>query len=83
MWKKAAQVEESVRGLICDKSISKNENQSGKTQCWELLALRKRHETEWEVANNEMLSFCLGLTRMDRIKKEFRQGNSACRICGS
>lgn len=54
-----------------------------KRKCWELLALRKRHETELEVANNGMLSFYLGLTRMDRIKKEFRQGNSACRICGS
>lgn len=47
---------------------------------WEPLALRKKYEIELELTKKEILNFYSALTRMDRLKKELHQGNTACRI---
>ena len=40
---------------------------------------RKTQETELEVAENEMLRFSLGVTRMDRIRNEYIRGTAHVR----
>ena len=48
----------------------------------ETLALRKRQETELEVAEMKMLRFSLGVTRMDRIRNEYIRGTAHVRCFG-
>ena len=45
----------------------------------EAVALRKRQETELEVAEIKMLRFSLGMTRMDRIRYEYIRGTAHVR----
>ena len=42
----------------------------------ETVALTKRQETELEVAELKMLSFSLGVTRMDKIRNEYIRGTA-------
>ncbi|CAF88817.1 unnamed protein product [Tetraodon nigroviridis] len=48
----------------------------------ETVPLRKRQETELEVAEMKMLRFSLGVTRMDEIKKEYIRGTAHVRCFG-
>ena len=78
-------MEESVR---CDESISMNERkgvQDGGETCnvgLETVALKKRQEAELEVAEDKMLRFSLGVTRMDRIRNENIRGTAHVRCSG-
>ena len=46
------------------------------------MALRKRQETELEVAEVKMLRFPLGVTRMDKIRNEYFRGTTHVRCFG-
>ncbi|KAK3523575.1 hypothetical protein QTP70_002484 [Hemibagrus guttatus] len=42
----------------------------------ETVSLRKRQESELEVAELKMLKFSLGVTRLDRIRNEYIRGTA-------
>ena len=48
----------------------------------ETVTLRKRQETELEVAETKMLRFSLGVTKMDRIRNEYIRGTAHVRCFG-
>ncbi|KAK3517800.1 hypothetical protein QTP70_018963, partial [Hemibagrus guttatus] len=73
-----------VSGVLCDKKISARIK--GKvyrtvvrpTMLYglETVSLRKRQESELEVAELKMLRFSLGVTRLDRIRNEYIRGTA-------
>ncbi|MCJ8736398.1 hypothetical protein PDJAM_G00257470 [Pangasius djambal] len=73
-----------VSGVLCDRKISARiEGKVNKTVVraamlygLETVALRKRQESELEVAELKMLRFSLGVTRLDRIRNEYIRGTA-------
>ncbi|KAK3551565.1 hypothetical protein QTP70_019805, partial [Hemibagrus guttatus] len=73
-----------VSGVLCDRKIS--ERIKGKVYRTvvrpamlyglETVSLRKRQESELEVAELKMLRFSLGVTRLDRIRNEYIRGTA-------
>ena len=73
-----------VSGVLCDKRIPakvkgriyKSVVRPAMMYGLETVALSKRQEQEFEVAELRMLRFSLGVTRMDRIRNEFIRGTA-------
>ena len=80
-----------VTGVLCDRRVpAKMKGKIYKTVVrpamlfgLETVALRKRQETELEVAELKMLRFSLGVTRMDRIRNEHIRGTTHVGDLGS
>ncbi|MCJ8742901.1 hypothetical protein PDJAM_G00087620 [Pangasius djambal] len=76
-WRKAS-------GVLCDRKISARIKgkvyetvvRAAMLYGLETVALRKRHESELEVAELKMLRFSLGVTRLDRIRNEYIRGTA-------
>ena len=79
-----------VSGVMCDRRVSaKMKGKVYKTVVrpamlfgLETVSLRKRQETELEVAEMKMLRFSLGVTRKDRIRNEYIRGTAHVRGFG-
>ncbi|MCI4393356.1 hypothetical protein PGIGA_G00156440 [Pangasianodon gigas] len=73
-----------VSGVLCDRKISARIKGKVYTTVvrpamlyvLETVALRKRQESELEVAELKMLRFSLGVTRLDRIRNEYIRGTA-------
>ncbi|MCJ8736381.1 hypothetical protein PDJAM_G00257710 [Pangasius djambal] len=73
-----------VSGVLCDRRISgrikgkvyETVVRPAMLYGLETVALRKRQESELEVAELEMLRFSLGVTRLDRIRNEYIRGTA-------
>ncbi|KAK3506551.1 hypothetical protein QTP70_009032 [Hemibagrus guttatus] len=73
-----------VLGVLCDRKISarikgkvyRTVVRPAMLYGLETVSLRKRQETELEVAELKMLRFSLGVTRLDRIRNEFIRGTA-------
>ncbi|MCJ8728463.1 hypothetical protein PDJAM_G00004720 [Pangasius djambal] len=73
-----------VSGVLCDRKISarikgtvyKTVVRAAMLYGLETVALRKRQESELEVAELKMLRFSLGVTRLDRIRNEYIRGTA-------
>ncbi|MCJ8736400.1 hypothetical protein PDJAM_G00257490 [Pangasius djambal] len=73
-----------VSGVLCDRRISARIKgkvyetvvRAAMLYGLETVALRKRQESELEVAELKMLSFSLGVTRLDRIRNECIRGTA-------
>ncbi|KAK3511407.1 hypothetical protein QTP70_007333 [Hemibagrus guttatus] len=71
-----------VSGVLCDQKISarikgkvyRTVVRPAMLYGLETVSLRKRQESELEVAELEMLRFSLGVTRLDRIRNEYIRG---------
>ncbi|KAK3574713.1 hypothetical protein QTP86_015385 [Hemibagrus guttatus] len=71
-----------VSGVLCDRKISarikgkvyRTVVRPAMLYGLETVSLRKRQESELEVAELKMLRFSLGVTRLDRIKNEYFRG---------
>ncbi|KAK3565343.1 hypothetical protein QTP86_006571 [Hemibagrus guttatus] len=76
-WKK-------VSGVLCDRKISarikgkvyRTVVRPAMLYGLETVSLRKRQESELEVAELKMLRFSLGVTRLDRIRNEYIRGTA-------
>ncbi|KAK3524837.1 hypothetical protein QTP86_007578 [Hemibagrus guttatus] len=76
-WRKAS-------GVLCDRKISarikgkvyRTVVRPAMLYGLETVSLRKRQESELEVAELKMLSFSLGVTRLDRIRNEYIRGTA-------
>ncbi|KAK3531455.1 hypothetical protein QTP70_020536 [Hemibagrus guttatus] len=73
-----------VSGVLCDQKISarikgkvyRTVVRPAMLYGLETVSLRKRQESELEVAELKMLMFSLGVTRLDRIKNEYIRGTA-------
>ncbi|MCJ8731241.1 hypothetical protein PDJAM_G00197160 [Pangasius djambal] len=73
-----------VSGVLCDRKTSarikgkvyKTVVRAAMLYGLETVALRKRQESELEVAELKMLRFSLGVTRLDRIRNEYIRGTA-------
>ncbi|KAK3571141.1 hypothetical protein QTP86_003093 [Hemibagrus guttatus] len=73
-----------VSGVLCDQKISarikgkvyRTVVRPAMLYGLETLSLRKRQESELEVAELKMLRFSLGVTRLDRIRNEYIRGTA-------
>ncbi|KAK3543159.1 hypothetical protein QTP70_011954 [Hemibagrus guttatus] len=73
-----------VSGVLCDQKISarikgkvyRTVVRPAMLYGLETVSLRKRQESELEVAELKMLRFSLGVTRLDRIRNEFIRGTA-------
>ncbi|KAK3567016.1 hypothetical protein QTP86_008960 [Hemibagrus guttatus] len=73
-----------VSGVLCDQKISARINgkvyrtvvRPAMLYGLETVSLRKRQESELEVAELKMLRFSLGVTRLDRIRNEYIRGTA-------
>ncbi|KAK3552014.1 hypothetical protein QTP70_031598, partial [Hemibagrus guttatus] len=73
-----------VSGVLCDRKISarikgkvyRTVVRPAMLYDLETLSLRKRQESELEVAELKMLRFSLGVTRLDRIRNEYIRGTA-------
>ncbi|KAK3524606.1 hypothetical protein QTP70_029912 [Hemibagrus guttatus] len=73
-----------VSGVLCDRKISarikgkvyRTVVRPAMLYGLETVSLRKRQESELEVAELKMLRFSLGVTRLDRIRNEYIRGTS-------
>ncbi|KAK3544091.1 hypothetical protein QTP86_001479 [Hemibagrus guttatus] len=73
-----------VSGVLCDRKISarikgkvyRTVVRPAMLYGLETVSLRKRQETELEVAELKMLRFSLGVTRLDRIRNEYIRGTA-------
>ncbi|MCJ8736379.1 hypothetical protein PDJAM_G00257690 [Pangasius djambal] len=73
-----------VSGVLCDRKISARikgkvyKTVVGPAMLYglETVSLRKRQESELEVAELKMLRFSLGVTRLDRIRNEYIRGTA-------
>ncbi|KAK3535468.1 hypothetical protein QTP70_016891 [Hemibagrus guttatus] len=73
-----------VSGVLCDRKISarikgkvhKTVVRPAMLYGLETVSLRKRQESELEVAELKMLRFSLGVTRLDRIRNEYIRGTA-------
>ncbi|MCJ8737661.1 hypothetical protein PDJAM_G00026650 [Pangasius djambal] len=73
-----------VSGVLCDRKISarikgkvyKTVVRPAMLYGLEIVSLRKRQESELEVAELKMLRFSLGVTRLDRIRNEYISGTA-------
>ncbi|KAK3525929.1 hypothetical protein QTP70_010997 [Hemibagrus guttatus] len=73
-----------VSGVLCDRKISarikgkvyRTVVRLAMLYGLETVSLRKRQESELEVAELKMLSFSLGVTRLDRIRNEYIRGTA-------
>ncbi|KAK3542059.1 hypothetical protein QTP86_011360 [Hemibagrus guttatus] len=73
-----------VSGVLCDRKISarikgkvyRTVVRAAMLYGLETVSLRKRQESELEVAELKMLRFSLGVTRLDRIKNEYIRGTA-------
>ncbi|MCJ8736618.1 hypothetical protein PDJAM_G00014560 [Pangasius djambal] len=73
-----------VSGVLCDRKISvrikgkvyKTVVRPAMLYGLETVSLRKRQESELEVAELKMLRFFLGVTRLDRIRNEYIRGTA-------
>ncbi|KAK3571170.1 hypothetical protein QTP86_003655 [Hemibagrus guttatus] len=73
-----------VSGVLCDRKISvrikgkvyRTVVRSAMLYGLETVSLRKRQESELEVAELKMLRFSLGVTRLDRIRNEYIRGTA-------
>ncbi|KAK3543658.1 hypothetical protein QTP70_026248, partial [Hemibagrus guttatus] len=73
-----------VSGVLCDKKISarikgkvyRTVVRPAMLYGLETVSLRKRQESELEVAELKMLRFSLGVTRLDRIRNEYIRGTA-------
>ncbi|KAK3552373.1 hypothetical protein QTP86_011275 [Hemibagrus guttatus] len=73
-----------VSGVLCDQKISarikgkvyKTVVRPAMLYGLETVSLRKRQESELEVAELKMLRFSLGVTRLDRIRNEYIRGTT-------
>ncbi|KAK3572429.1 hypothetical protein QTP86_032648 [Hemibagrus guttatus] len=73
-----------VSGVLCDKKISarikgkvyRTVVRAAMLYGLETVSLRKRQESELEVAELKMLRFSLGVTRLDRIRNEYIRGTA-------
>ncbi|MCJ8736340.1 hypothetical protein PDJAM_G00258720 [Pangasius djambal] len=74
----------NVSGVLCDRKISarikgkvyKTVVRLAMLYGLETVSLRKRQESELEVAELKMLRFSLGVTRLDRIRNEYIRGTA-------
>ncbi|KAK3514571.1 hypothetical protein QTP70_021622 [Hemibagrus guttatus] len=57
-------------------NISENQGEGVQDSGLETVSLRKRQESELEVAELKMLRFSLGVTRLDRIRNEYIRGTA-------
>ncbi|KAK3569029.1 hypothetical protein QTP86_021562 [Hemibagrus guttatus] len=73
-----------VSGVLCDRKISarikgkvyRTVVRAAMLYGLETVSLRKRQESELEVAEPKMLRFSLGVTRLDRIRNEYIRGTA-------
>ncbi|KAK3526332.1 hypothetical protein QTP70_024279 [Hemibagrus guttatus] len=73
-----------VSGVLCDRKISarikgkvyRTVVRPAMLYGLEIVSLRKRQESELEVAELKMLRFSLGVTRLDRIRNEYIRGTA-------
>ncbi|KAK3524727.1 hypothetical protein QTP86_001653, partial [Hemibagrus guttatus] len=73
-----------VSGVLCDRKISarikgkvyRTVVRPARLYGLETVSLRKRQESELEVAELKMLRFSLGVTRLDRIRNEYIRGTA-------
>ncbi|KAK3544146.1 hypothetical protein QTP86_002967 [Hemibagrus guttatus] len=73
-----------VSGVLCDQKISarikgkvyRTVGRPAMLYGLETVSLRKRQESELEVAELKMLRFSLGVTRLDRIRNEYIRGTA-------
>ncbi|KAK3508719.1 hypothetical protein QTP70_004259 [Hemibagrus guttatus] len=73
-----------VSGVLCDQKISarikgkvyRTVERPAMLYGLETVSLRKRQESELEVAELKMLRFSLGVTRLDRIRNEYIRGTA-------
>ncbi|KAK3550692.1 hypothetical protein QTP70_002392 [Hemibagrus guttatus] len=73
-----------VSGVLCDRKISarikgkvyRTVVRPGMLYGLETVSLKKRQESELEVAELKMLMFSLGVTRLDRIRNEYIRGTA-------
>ncbi|KAK3560019.1 hypothetical protein QTP86_033818 [Hemibagrus guttatus] len=74
-----------VLGVLCDRKISESRIKgkvyrtvvrAAMLYGLETVSLRKRQESELEVAELKMLRFSLGMTRLDRIRNEYIRGTA-------
>ncbi|KAK3518697.1 hypothetical protein QTP70_008580 [Hemibagrus guttatus] len=73
-----------VSGVLCDRKISarikgkvyRTVVRPAMLYCLETVSLRKRQESELEVAELKMLRFSLGVTRLDKIRNEYIRGTA-------
>ncbi|KAK3505596.1 hypothetical protein QTP70_004946 [Hemibagrus guttatus] len=73
-----------VSGVLCDQKISarikgkvyRTVVRPAMLYGFETVSLRKRQESELEVAELKMLRFSLGVTRLDRIRNEYIRGTA-------
>ncbi|KAK3522612.1 hypothetical protein QTP86_027198 [Hemibagrus guttatus] len=73
-----------VTGVLCDRKISarikgkvyRTVVRAAMLYGLETVSLRKRQESELEVAELKMLRFSLGVTRLDRIRNEYIRGTA-------
>ncbi|KAK3570098.1 hypothetical protein QTP86_010972 [Hemibagrus guttatus] len=73
-----------VSGVLCDRKISASIKgkvyrtvvRAAMLYGLETVSLRKRQESELEVAELKMLRFSLGVTRLDRIRNEYIRGTA-------
>ncbi|KAK3525918.1 hypothetical protein QTP70_010973 [Hemibagrus guttatus] len=73
-----------VSGVLCDRKISarikgkvyRTVVRPAMLYGLETVSLRKRQESELEVAELKMLRFSLGVTRLDRIRNEYMRGTA-------
>ncbi|KAK3508054.1 hypothetical protein QTP70_011712 [Hemibagrus guttatus] len=80
-----------VSGVLCERKISarikgkvyRTVVRPAMLYGLETVSLRKRQESELEVAELKMLRFSLGVTRLDRIRKEYIRGTAHVGHLGS
>ncbi|KAM8853652.1 putative transposon-derived protein F52C9.6 [Synchiropus picturatus] len=78
---------EKVLGVMCDKRVSarmkyKTVVRPAMLYGLETVALRKRQEAGLKLAEMKMLSFSLGVSSMDRIRKQYIRGTAHVRCLG-
>ncbi|KAK3505678.1 hypothetical protein QTP70_004488, partial [Hemibagrus guttatus] len=79
-----------VSGVLCDRKISarikgkvyRTVVRPAMLYGLETVSLRKRQESELEVAELKMLRFSLGVTRLDRIRNEYIRGTAHVGLMG-
>ncbi|KAK3571533.1 hypothetical protein QTP86_013162 [Hemibagrus guttatus] len=62
--------------VICSESREQFRDSVTEEETLETVSLRKRQESELEVAELKMLRFSLGVTRLDRIRNEYIRGTA-------
>ncbi|KAK3542928.1 hypothetical protein QTP70_007300 [Hemibagrus guttatus] len=80
-----------VSGILCDRKISarikgkvyRTVVRAAMLYGLETVSLRKRQESELEVAELKMLRFSLGVTRLDRIRNEYLRGTAQLDVWGT